>query len=68
MESIDKLQSFRQFFPKRRDALMDLIDSLSSNLYSGSVVQLSLNASFRRKYSSITKVIGEFSYQKKKDR
>ena len=42
---------------------MDLVDALSSNDKAESVVQLSLNPRFRRKYSSITDVISNFSHE-----
>ena len=46
--------------PKRPDSTLDLIDALTSNDKAESVVQLSLNPLFRRKYSSITDVISNF--------
>lgn len=68
MNSIERLKEFRQklheTFPKRRDAIMDLIDALSSNLHFRSITQLSLSPFFRRKYNSITKVIKRFSFYK----
>lgn len=49
-----------QFFPRRRDAAMELVDSLASNTQAKSVVELSLNPVHRRNYCSITRSIGEF--------
>lgn len=48
------------FFPCRRDAAMELVDSLASNTQAKSVVELSLNPLHRRNYCSITRSIGEF--------
>jgi hypothetical protein len=56
-EIIAQLTQFRQqvyqSFPSRRDALMDLVDTLSSNTAARSVAELSLNALFRREYSAL---------------
>src|SRR5690348_16879942 len=49
-----------QFFHRRRDATMELVDSLSSNVNAKSVVELSLNPVHRRNYCSITRAVGEF--------
>ena len=58
------LKNFReqiyQFFPSRRDATMELVDSLSSNKTARSVMELSLNPVHRRNYCSITRVLGEY--------
>ena len=48
------------FFPSRRDAAMDLVDSLSSNRTASSVVELSLSPLHRRNYCSITRVLDEY--------
>lgn len=48
------------FFPLRRDAAFELIDSLSNNVNGNSVVELSLNLLHRRNYCSITRVVDEF--------
>jgi len=52
-----QLQQFRNdiyaWFPRRADALMELLDALSSNTTARSVVELSLSPVFRREYSSI---------------
>ncbi len=62
--SIDPLISFRktvhELIPSYRDAALDLIDALSTNKNAQSVIQLSENPFFRRKYSSINKVIHNF--------
>ena len=46
----EPLGKFRQriyeSFPKRRDATMNLLDSLCANTAAGSVVELSLNVPF----------------------
>jgi hypothetical protein len=51
------LEQFRNdvytWFPRRADALMDLLDALSSNTTARSVVELSENPLFRRQYSSV---------------
>jgi len=56
-ETISQLKQFRQelyeAFDLRRDALMELIDALSSTLNARSVVELSLSPFFRRHYSSV---------------
>lgn len=60
----EKLQLFREniysFFHHRKDAAMELIDSLSSNTQASSIVELSLNPHHRRNYCSITRVLDEF--------
>jgi len=62
---ISKLCQFResiyQSFEYRADAIMDLLDALSSNISANSVVELSLNPLFRRNYSSVEKSISQFS-------
>ena len=62
--SLDSLISFRkklhELIPSYRDAALDLIDALSTNKNAQSVIQLSENQFFRRKYSSINKVIHHF--------
>lgn len=56
-ETISQLNQFRQelyeAFDLRRDALMELIDALSSTPNARSVVELSLSPFFRREYSSV---------------
>jgi hypothetical protein len=56
-ESISQLKKFRQelydSFDHRPDALMELIDALSSTPNARSVVELSLSFLFRREYSSV---------------
>ena len=56
-ESISQFQQFRQelyeSFDHRADALMELIDALSTTPNARSVVELSLNPFFRRQYSSV---------------
>lgn len=63
-ETINRLIHFRktlhELIPFYRDATMDLIDALSTNKNSQSVIQLSDNKFFRRKCSSINKVIHYF--------
>ena len=52
-----QLEQFRQqlyeSFPSRADALMDLLDALSSNTTARSVVELCLNPLFRQGYGSV---------------
>jgi hypothetical protein len=54
---LSQLEQFRneiyEWFPHRADALMDVLDALSSNTTARSVVELSVNPLFRRKYSSV---------------
>ena len=56
-ETVSQLKQFRQAlyesFDLRRDALMELIDALSSTPDARSVVELSLSPFFRRHYSSV---------------
>ena len=56
-ETISQLKQFRQelyeAFDLRADALMELIDALSSTPHARSVVELSLSSFFRREYSSV---------------
>lgn len=60
----EKLKALRNhiynFFPRRRDAAIELVDSLCSNTHAKSVVELSLNPLHRRNYCSITRVIDEY--------
>jgi len=63
-KALEKLNVFRQniyhLFPKRRDAILNLIDAISSYGHkSNSVVELSEAPLFKRKYSSITDAISE---------
>lgn len=54
---LSQLKQFRndvyEWFPHRADALMELLDALSSNTTARSVVELSVNPLFRREYSSV---------------
>jgi hypothetical protein len=54
---LTQLEQFRNelytWFPHRADALMDLLDALSSTTTARSVVELSLNPCFRRQYGSV---------------
>ena len=56
-EQIRTFENFRKnlynSFSKRKDAIMDLIDSLAGNPQPVSSVQVSLNPLFRREYSSL---------------
>ena len=49
-------------FKDLADSAMDLLDALCSNNKTTSVVQLSLNPLFRRRYSALFKAIGAFSF------
>ena len=61
---IAHLKAFRQdlydLFPSRSDAIMDLIDSLSSQTNADSIVKLSLNAHHRRNHESTYAAIQHF--------
>lgn len=63
-DSAAKLITFRnnlyQCFPKRGDAIMNLLDALTSHgRVCSSVVQLSTAPCFKRQYSSITDAIAQ---------
>jgi hypothetical protein len=62
--TISQLQQFReelyQLLPARPDALLDLLDALSSSPNARSVVELSLSPLFRREYSSVSDAIDNF--------
>lgn len=57
-----QLEQYRQrlyeSLPNRADALMNLVDALSSDTMARSVVELSLNQAFRYEYSSVYDAIG----------
>lgn len=59
-----QLEQFRQqlyeSLPSRPDALMDLLDTLSSNTTARSVAELSLNPVFRYGYSSLYDAVDNF--------
>ena len=62
MTGLHSFQNFRaelyKLFPSRRDAIMDLLDAISSYGHRcDSVVKLSQSKAFRRSYSSITDAI-----------
>ena len=63
-ENASQLTQFRQQvyqnFTKRADALMNLVDALSSNTRARSVVELSLEACFEREYPSLFQAIACF--------
>ncbi len=58
------LEQFRlelyDLLPYRPDALLDLIDALSSNTFARSVIELSLSVLFRRGHSSLPDAIDSF--------
>ncbi len=62
---VNKFKNFRDqifaCFSYRADSTMDLVDALSGNTDATSVVQLSLNPIFRRKYGSIRDAITNFA-------
>ena len=62
-ENISQLEQFRhdlyETFDLRRDALMELVDALSSTPNAWSVVSLSLSPFFRRHYSSVHDAIAQ---------
>jgi hypothetical protein len=53
-------QQVYQNFNKRADARMDLLDALCGNTSAQTVVELSLNPSFRREYSSLFTALQEW--------
>lgn len=61
---VNGIKNFREeiyhFFEHRRDAALELVDSLSSNTHAKHVVELSLNDVHRRNYCSITRTLGEY--------
>lgn len=63
-EHATQLKQFRkqvyQNLNKRADAIMDLLDALSSNSQARSVVELSLEACFRREHTSVFKAIAAY--------
>ena len=63
-QQLSILKSFREklynFFPKRGDATMNLLDAVSSHAHHcNSVVELSEAPCFERQYSSITDAVGD---------
>lgn len=50
-------QELYDFFPEKKDSLMNLIDSLAGNQNATSVVRLSLEPAYLRSYSTISKAI-----------
>jgi hypothetical protein len=64
MSNTQNLAQFRQTvyqnFNKRADTLMDLMDALCSHIRARSVVELSLQSSFRRSYSALFKAMNEY--------
>ena len=67
-EHVTQLKQFRQEvyqnFNKRADTLMDLLDALSSNTTAQTVVELSMNAAFRREYSALFTALDEWEPEK----
>ena len=63
-EAISQLKQFRQelhgAFDHRADAVMELLDALSSTPNAKSVVELSLSHFFRRQYGSVFDAIANF--------
>jgi hypothetical protein len=67
-ETSQAIQDFKEWreqlnssLSRRREAIIDLIDALSSNQQATSVAELSLNSLFQRDYNSLYKAIAEFS-------
>jgi hypothetical protein len=64
MKTTKGLTQFRdrlyRSLPGRGDAAMDLIDALSGNQNARSVVELSMNPAFRRKWPSVSRTIDRF--------
>ena len=68
-ETSQSIQDFKEWreqlnssLSRRREAIIDLIDALSSNQHATSVAELSLNSLFQRDYNSLYKAIAEFSH------
>jgi len=59
-------QRLYQSLGLRKDALMNLLDAISSNRDANTVVKLSLNPLFKLKYQSIYRAIADFSKAGKK--
>lgn len=70
-ENLKRLSDFRDelylLFPKRADAIMDLIDAISSNTIAASPTELSLNPFFQRQYGSVHAAIKNFAATGKLD-
>lgn len=70
--AVEKLACFRErlyeWFRYRTDALFNLLDSLCGNTTAQSVVELSLNGSFERKYSSLYDAVANLQGRKEGDR
>lgn len=67
-KSKNKFQEFREkvyleLFDYRADALMNLLDALSSNLSARTVVELSLNGLFEREYGSVYDGIKNYNWK-----
>jgi len=64
-EQVNRLRDFREdlylLFPKRADAIIDLIDAISSNTFAASPTELSLNPFFQRQYRSVHAAIKNFA-------
>lgn len=57
---IDFGEKLYDYFPRRADATMELIEALSGNTHAASVVQLSLSPLFRRQYCSLHDSVKNF--------
>ena len=61
---LSKFKTFREqlfsCFGYRADATMNLVDSLSGNINAQSIVQLSMNPAFERRYGSVRDAISNF--------
>ena len=70
-EQFKRLRYFRDelylLFPQRADAIMDLIDAISSNTIAASPTELSLNPLFQRQYRSVHVAIKNFAAAEKLD-
>jgi len=70
-EQLKIIREFRDelyfLFPKRADAIMDLIDAISSNIIADSPTELSLNPFFQRQYGSVHAAIKHFAATGKLD-
>ncbi len=63
-EHLNRLRTFRRdlyaALPHRPDAILDLLDALTSNTQARSPVELSLNPLFRRQYGSVYDAVDNF--------
>ncbi len=59
-------QLYHEHFNKRADALLNLVNSISSNSQARSVVELSLNLNFYRDWTAVFKAIADYAPEEAK--